>query len=64
MKHKKAKDFLEKKKLARKKLLEEYQRIAEIKEMKELLDSQKESTENELNTFIKEQLNKAKEKKK
>jgi len=45
---------LEKKKLARKKFLEEYQRIAEIKKMKELLDPQKESTENELNTFIKE----------
>jgi len=43
------------------KLLEEYMRIAEVEKLKKLIISEKESSENDLDDFIKEKWNKADE---
>jgi len=45
-------------------LMEGYRRIAEVDKLKELIVSEKESAENDLDVFIKEKWNKAEENKK
>ena len=45
-------------------LLEEYVRIAEVAKLKELIVSEKESAEKDLDAFIKEKWNKAEENRK
>ena len=44
--------------------MEGYRRIAEVDKLKELIVSEKESAENDLDVFIKEKWNKAEENKK